>query len=72
MIDVKVIDLTSESSEKDEIQKAIALSLQDQQHGMLGGQVTAEEQDISLYFYNRHFMLFFMMDNRLPLSVYVV
>ncbi|GAB6019919.1 Centromere/kinetochore protein zw10 [Chamberlinius hualienensis] len=46
--DTKVIDLTSENSEKDELQKAIALSLQDQHHGMLGGQVTAEEQDISM------------------------
>uniref|UniRef100_A0A646QD05 Ubiquitin carboxyl-terminal hydrolase 25 n=1 Tax=Hemiscolopendra marginata TaxID=943146 RepID=A0A646QD05_9MYRI len=42
-----VIDLTNEGSEKEELQRAIALSLQEQQHGMLGGQVTAEEQDIS-------------------------
>ena len=39
-----VIDLTAETG--DDIQKAIAASLQDQP-GILGGQVTKEEQDIS-------------------------
>ncbi|XP_041372903.1 ubiquitin carboxyl-terminal hydrolase 25-like isoform X2 [Gigantopelta aegis] len=39
-------DLTSEVSEGDELQKAIAASLQDTP-GILGGQVTREEQDIS-------------------------
>ncbi|KAL5020489.1 hypothetical protein ScPMuIL_003381 [Solemya velum] len=41
-----VIDLTSEQTDGDELQKAIAASLQDTQ-GILGGQVTREEQDIS-------------------------
>lgn len=42
-----VIDLTSEVSDKeDDLQKAIALSLQDQK-GVLGGQISMEEQDIS-------------------------
>ncbi|XP_052060028.1 ubiquitin carboxyl-terminal hydrolase 25-like isoform X2 [Mytilus californianus] len=41
-----VIDLTTETNESDELQKAIAASLQDTQ-GILGGQVSKEEQDIS-------------------------
>ena len=36
-----------EEPKKEALQKAIALSLQDQQHGTLGGQVSTEEQDIS-------------------------
>ncbi|XP_071095553.1 ubiquitin carboxyl-terminal hydrolase 25-like [Haliotis cracherodii] len=44
-----VIDLTNEpTTDRDELQKAIAASLQDSQ-GILGGQVTKEEQDISRY-----------------------
>lgn len=46
-----VIDLTSDNNETDDIQKAIAASLQDTQTqdtpGILGGQVSREEQDIS-------------------------
>ena len=48
-----VIDLTnvSDNNETDDIQKAIAASLQDSQTqetpGILGGQVSREEQDIS-------------------------
>lgn len=41
-----VIDLTTDTNENDELQKAIAASLQDTQ-GILGGQVSREEQDIS-------------------------
>ncbi|XP_070201808.1 ubiquitin carboxyl-terminal hydrolase 25-like isoform X2 [Littorina saxatilis] len=41
-----VIDLTNESGEQQEINRAINASLQDAQ-GILGGQVTREEQDIS-------------------------
>ncbi|XP_076438413.1 ubiquitin carboxyl-terminal hydrolase 25-like [Babylonia areolata] len=41
-----VIDLTHETGEQQEINKAISASLQDAQ-GILGGQVTREEQDIS-------------------------
>ena len=48
-----VIDLTSDNNETDDIQKAIAASLQDTQTqdtpGILGGQVSREEQDISRY-----------------------
>lgn len=43
-----VIDLTTETNDGDELQKAIAASLQDTQ-GILGGQVSREEQDISRY-----------------------
>ena len=49
-----VIDLTSDSNESEDIQKAIAASLQDsvggsvqETSGILGGQVSREEQDIS-------------------------
>ncbi|KAJ8316492.1 hypothetical protein KUTeg_006506 [Tegillarca granosa] len=41
-----VIDLTSETADTDDLQKAIVASLQDSQ-GILGGQVSREEQDIS-------------------------
>ncbi len=41
-----VIDLTSEATDNDEIQRAIAASLRDNQ-GILGGQITREEQEIS-------------------------
>ncbi|PVD27319.1 hypothetical protein C0Q70_12475 [Pomacea canaliculata] len=41
-----VIDLTQETGERNDIDKAINASLQDSQ-GILGGQVTREEQDIS-------------------------
>ncbi|KAL8592865.1 hypothetical protein ACOMHN_050693 [Nucella lapillus] len=41
-----VIDLTQEAGEQQELSKAISASLQDAQ-GILGGQVTREEQDIS-------------------------
>ena len=50
-----VIDLTnvSDTNESEDIQKAIAASLQDSQThetpGILGGQVSREEQDISRY-----------------------
>lgn len=43
---VAVIDLTQETGEQQELNKAITASLQDAQ-GILGGQVTREEQDIS-------------------------
>jgi len=50
-----VIDLTNDGSETDDIQKAIAASLadsgmpytQESSSGILGGQVSREEQDIS-------------------------
>ena len=41
-----MIDLTGESGESLDVNRAISASLQDQQ-GILGGQVTREEQDIS-------------------------
>eukprot|EP00105_Crassostrea_gigas_P025080 XP_011445541.1 PREDICTED: ubiquitin carboxyl-terminal hydrolase 28 isoform X2 [Crassostrea gigas] len=41
-----VIDLTSDNSDQDDIQKAIAASLQETQ-GILAGQLSREEQDIS-------------------------
>ena len=43
-----VIDLTSEVDTTDEMQKAIAASLQDQP-GILGGQISREDQEISRY-----------------------
>ncbi|KAK6173821.1 hypothetical protein SNE40_017212 [Patella caerulea] len=46
MIDSGVIDLTSEPADSEDIQKAIAASLHETP-GILGGQVTKEEQDIS-------------------------
>nr|XP_022324465.1 ubiquitin carboxyl-terminal hydrolase 25-like isoform X2 [Crassostrea virginica] len=44
-----VIDLTSDTGDQDDIQKAIAASLQETQAGVgiLGGQISREEQDIS-------------------------
>ncbi|XP_048772789.2 ubiquitin carboxyl-terminal hydrolase 25-like isoform X2 [Ostrea edulis] len=41
-----VIDLTNDTGDQDDIQKAIAASLQESQ-GILGGQISREEQDIS-------------------------
>ena len=41
-----VIDLTQDNGEQQDLHKAITASLQDNQ-GILGGQVTREEQDIS-------------------------
>ena len=41
-----VIDLTNETPDQEDLQKAIAASLQESQ-GILGGQVTREEQEIS-------------------------
>ena len=43
-----VIDLTREVDTTDEMQKAIAASLQDQP-GILGGQISREDQEISRY-----------------------
>ena len=45
---VGVIDLTSEVDTTDEMQKAIAASLQDQP-GILGGQISREDQEISRF-----------------------
>ncbi|XP_064650656.1 ubiquitin carboxyl-terminal hydrolase 25-like isoform X2 [Lineus longissimus] len=43
-----VIDLTNDSGDGDELQRAIAASLQDSQGGLiLGGQISREDQDIS-------------------------
>ncbi len=44
-----MIDLTHESGNGDDLQKAIAASLQETQTGILGGQVSREEQEISRY-----------------------
>ena len=41
-----VVDLTNEDSDND-IQRAIAASLQDNTPGILGGQISREDQDIS-------------------------
>jgi hypothetical protein len=41
-----VIDLTNDSGDSEELQRAIAASLQDSQ-GILGGQISREDQDIS-------------------------
>lgn len=75
-----MIDLTNEGNESEDIQKAIAASLADsggpytqESSGILGGQVSREEQDISRYTVNEN-SLFWVIEviEKLVESIYYI